>query len=339
MSSAARSVLLLLVATLSLLFATRAFAQAPDQPGLLRKAQAAEGAAQPKQALAIYRRALALNPSSRLARKIRARIGWLAARSEGDFRPLAAWMRIRERPTKQLSLDELRAFLKQAEGFPAGRVRRDSWALGANALLRRFKQPKEALAAYQRWAAEPNLDDAERQLASAGVALARARLGQLEGAIDQLSREGLRSRPEARFLRAQRVAYFGQIIASAVLLALILLTLSFGGWRGLQPALLRRALSPERLALAALVLLPPLLIIRLYEAQLAAPFAMVALACGAAVVFCSIGGQGIAASGATERRGKLMAVAGALGTIAAAFLALIHSGTLRDLMMAVGQHR
>ena len=173
------------------------------QRDLLRKAQAAESAAQPKQALTIHRRALAADPRSRLARRIRARLSWLEARSEGDYRPLAAWLRIRERPT---SLAELREFVRQAERFPTGRVRRDSWALAANALLRRFKLPREALVAYQRWAAEPNLDDAERQLALSGVALSRAQLGQLDESIEQLDRAGLSRRPEARFLRAQRIA-------------------------------------------------------------------------------------------------------------------------------------
>ena len=297
---------------------------------LLEQAQAAEAAGDPARAVELYRDALEHEQSSRTARRIRTRLSWLEARREGNYQPLAALMRLQARPRASLSREELDTFGTAVEDFPEGLVRRESHALLASAYLDRFDDPQAALRHYEAWLASPNIDEAERRLAIAGIARTRARLEGEDSALQHLERAGYGDRTEAVAFRAKRIGQMGSWISLTLVATFVASGLALGGWRGFRR--LRLALSPKRILLAAYVLLCPLALITVYDARLAKRFGSVILAMTVVLAFSTT----IGAAPSIQWRRSLAALA-AIATFAAAFVALHNSRLLFDIMLAIEQ--
>jgi hypothetical protein len=308
--------------------------RAGEQRAALARAEEAERAFRLPDAVKLHREALLLDERSRLARRIQARLTWLEARSEGGYAPLAALMRMQAQGGAR-SVEELDRFETGVQGFPEGLVRREAWALIAHDWRERFHDPVRALAAYRSWLAESGINDAERQRAEAGAALARARLGHAGAALDQLEDAGLGDRAEAVLLRARRVGRIGSVVAAVFVVAFMVLGIASGGWRGIVHA--RAAFSPARLMLGLYVLGAPVLITALYDdGRIRARLALVVASMATVVIFAALFGAGITGS---ARRVRLVASLGALATLAAGFVALDWSRLLFDIMLGWSQLR
>jgi hypothetical protein len=319
------------IVLLLLLVATVAHAES-SQRELLRQAQGAELRFDPTAAVALYRDALERDPSSRLARRIRARLSWFDGRREGDFAPLAELMRVRRE--RSPSADTIDAFSDKLERFPAGRVRRESLALAADAYLARLDQPQRSLTMYRAWLASDGLSEAERQLAVTGVALSQARMGDPEASLASLRRAQLSRRPEAKLLRGMLISRIGRRVAYSVLLLFLVLGLVWGGWRGTRSTVLLPALGSARIWTAAYVLLLPLLMVWLYDWRLLPQFAWLVVSCALTLLLASVLGAGVRQTTRTRWRIYGFAALSAAATLAAAFVALDHSRLLLDLMLA-----
>lgn len=310
----------------------RAEAQAPAAADALVRAQEAESAARPKDAVELYRQVVQADPSSRLAHKAEARLAWLEARGEGDYAPLAVLLRVQHLRREALTEDEVTRLDQQARAFPAGRVRSEALALVADAYLRRLDRPREALSAYRLWSEQPGINAAERELAESGVALSLARLGELGASLEGLSDAGLLGRPEAVYLRVQALT---RVLRPAAWLCLALFVgaaAALGAFSRSPGAALRLAFSPRRLALAAYVLAPPLLLVRLYELTELPRFAGVVGALAAALALVSFVGAGLRGRPLAPRTRRVVASLGGLATLAAGLLALDHF----ELLLSIG---
>jgi hypothetical protein len=311
------------------------FALATDGPELLAEAEAAELHAEPARALELYRRFEASHRGERLARRAEARSAWLEARREGDFGPLAELLAMRARVSVEPRPDDLRGFAAKVARFPEGRVRRESYELLGDTWLSRLDAPSEALVSYLAWSRERGIDEAERQLAAAGIALARARLGDAGEALGELERSGLRERSESRYLRAERVRA-AAVSASRVVLfayALTLIKTLVGSRRRL---VWRPRVSGVELGLAVFTLGLPVAFVERFDSQLVHTFAPV-MAAMAAVLASTWLVASLASPTDAER--KPLAASSAVGVIAAGLLACAQSGMLTELLMAAWEPR
>ncbi|MBM4357830.1 MAG: hypothetical protein FJ096_06945 [Deltaproteobacteria bacterium] len=310
-------------------------ASGADRPATLAEAEAAEARAEPAQALELYRQFAAAHQGERLARRADARIAWLDARREGGFAPLRALLAMRARASDQPSAAELRAFAVEVARFPEGRVRRESYELLGDTWLARLDAPAEALECYVAWSREPGIDEAERQLAESGAALARARLGQTGEALQRLERSGLRQRSEGRFLRAERIRRLA-VAASLVAIAahaLILVNSLIAHRRQLA---WRTSVGRVEVGLATFTLGLPILFVERFDSQLVHAFAPAMVAMAAALLVTWIAACFLAPAPRERRR---LALGSAASVIAAGLLACAHSGMLTELLMAAWEPR
>lgn len=294
----------------------------------------AEAAAQPKAAVELYRQVALADPSSRMARKAEARLEWLQARGEGDYAPLAALLRVQHLRREALTLEEVARLDREAREFPVGRVRAEALALVADAYLARLDRPREALSAYRLWSEQPGVSSSDRERAESGVALSLARLGELGASLDGLAQAGLGGRPEAVYLRVQALTRVLRPLAWLCLAAFVASAAALGAFSRSPWGALRQALSPGRLALAAYVLAPPLLLVRAYEATELPRFAGVVGAVAAALALASFVGAGLAARPLAPRARRLVAALGGVATLGAGLLALDHFEFLLSMALA-----
>lgn len=300
------------------------------QTDLLRRAEQAERDLEPAKALALYRQALAALPGSRLARRARARIAWLEARSGGDDKPLVALMRMRALGPGQLTPARLEAFDQEVNGFPPGHVRREARALVAEAWLNRLHEPARAIPALERWLAEPGLDSAQWEIATSELALARADLGDLRGSIASLRAAGLGKRTETSFLELEALGHWARPLSLALIGAFVLLALGLGT-RGFRPAALRRALSLPRLALGGWALGVPLWIAHLHRPATWHAMLLIVPASAALLALASIAGQGIPDARRAWRRG--LTVLGIAAQLGVAYLATDRARVLLAMLV------
>jgi hypothetical protein len=301
-----------------------------DQAELIRKAETAEADHDPRLAASLYRRARDSNPGSRLGRAAAGRLIWLEERSEGDWQPLAELLKLRAMSRDALDAARLAEFEQKLATFPSGRVRREALALVADAEQQHLRRPERAIDAYERLLREPGLDDAERQLAVTGAAVARAALGDEAGAIRVIENAGLGGRHEASALRLQSFRRFSIPLALALLGAFVGISLGFGGYRGLAPRALARAVSRARVALGAYTLLVPIGFALAHSYELFRTIGPLCGACGGVALFSSIA-SGAAHELSRSRRLSCAALA-LLAVLAAAYLALDRSGALLGLL-------
>jgi hypothetical protein len=138
------------------------------------------------EALAAYDHAVELDPSASFARVARTRAADLRTHAEGGFGPLARLEAVRRRPTS--TRDEIETLARDAERFPAGRVRSEAQLVAAEAFWHRFGEPDLAARALNAALSDASADRLTRALAlSELVALERER-GDLDAARRAVSR-------------------------------------------------------------------------------------------------------------------------------------------------------
>ncbi len=295
----------------------------------MREADRAESEARPADALALWRRALVSAPTSRVAGRCERRIAYLSAHGEGGFAPLADLLRMRQLVTSELSAARLEAYARRLEGYPRGLARREGRELVADAWLGRLGDPTRARRAYERWLAEPGIDDAERRLAASGLARALTLLGDPSAALAAMEQAGLGASSDADDLRVAVRRRVLRVIAVALLALFALGGAALGGHRGLRPAALRRAFTGPRVVAAAWVLGGPLLLASLFDHAATDTFVTLALAGSALLAVASIFGVGL--EGAPIGRRRAVAAGAFAAALGAGFLVLDRAGFLLSL--------
>ena len=303
-------------------------AQAETQVERLRGAESAETRLDYAGALGEYRRSIELDPGSRLARRARARVEYLEARSEGSFAPLVRLEKARRATPDPRGLEELS---HEVDAFPSGRVRREARAYIAETLALRLKLPSAAIVAYERWLDEPGLEDAEFLRATNGLAKSRARLGDLGRSLETLRAAGLGASAEARAIELAQVRRWAGPLAWGTLAVFALLALAWGGARALSPARLRRVISLRAVAVLAWVLAVPLALATRHRPETLRTLLLFVPAAACVVALAALWRAGAGAPGA--RRRFLMAALGVLAQLAVAYLALDRSGTLLGILL------
>jgi hypothetical protein len=99
-----------------------------------------------ERALANQRSCMERAPYGSWARSARLRIGWISARSEGAFEPLARLQRVRGDPKLGGDRAAVEALARDADSFPPGRVRAEARMFAAEALARTKGAEEEAMA-------------------------------------------------------------------------------------------------------------------------------------------------------------------------------------------------
>lgn len=259
---------------------------------LIATGESLEQSARPAEAVQAYRSLVEKFPTSPYERRASARLEWLKARSEGDYAPLTAFLKIRNK--RGATRDEIVAFWREVEKFPDGLVKRDSAAFVGEALMNRMNDPAAALPAYESWMRQPGIDDSERQLAISGAAIAKWKTGDLDGARELLRSSGLTERPEWRFLKVQafrRVAHPIAVASVGLFAALVLAVIALGARR----AKWRELLKPGTWLVAVYVIVPPVMAAIRFSNPLKHDYQQLALWLGvtvAAAIVSSVAARG-----------------------------------------------
>lgn len=258
----------------------------------------------------------------RLARRARARLDWLRARKAGDYGPLTEITRVRrDGATSAADVARLEAL---AASFPTGPLRREARALVAESYLR-LDRPLDALRAHESWLAEPDLEQADWIRATNGLARARARLGDLGGALETLRRHGLGHHAEAAHLKVELVRRWARPLAWTLL---VLFALWVFGRRLVvkSPLALRAVCSPAGVAAALWVIGVPALLAYRHGAEAWRTMAWLTPGALAVVLASAVAGTVVAGAPRAVRVGT--AAWAVAAQLAVAYLALDRSGTL-----------
>lgn len=113
-------------------------------------------------ALALYDEARTAAPTSPLAPQADARAEYLRTHAEGDFRPLAELERVRRDPVRSSEGKAIDQLVTDANAFPPGRVRIETWMLAGQAYARRLGRPADAEVLFARVAEDPLADPEAR---------------------------------------------------------------------------------------------------------------------------------------------------------------------------------
>ena len=169
----------------------------------------------------VHQRACMAQGPSNFARSARLRIGWIEARSEGNFAPLARLQRVRRDPALLNDGVAIESLATDAEAFPPGRVRAEARMFAASAWMNRMNRREDAIAELHKVADDPSSDSMDATLAHRHLLdtfLAEGRLEEAESEakshpIDpQLGLEVqrlVRRRSLRRAARVELVAFFG----------------------------------------------------------------------------------------------------------------------------------
>lgn len=305
---------------------------------LIDKAQRAERASRPAAALRLYRSALAVDPGSRLARRARTRIEYLSARSAGGSKPLAELMHFRQLPRSQLTPAALEAFERRVDTFPPGPVRREARETIAELWYYHFKRPVQAVGAFRRWLAEPGLSNAEWVMATTGLALARADLGNVYSSVKALKAAGLGHRTETDFLEVRALRTWMLPLALTLIGAFIVLGFALGGWRGFSVGGLRRAFSPGRVLLALYTLGVPYVAAHSHRPITWRTVELLVPLSAALLLMTSIFSAGLADAKGRLGLRRALAVLGAAAQAGVCYIAADHAGLLVSLLVSYKLH-
>jgi hypothetical protein len=131
------------------------------------------------QAVNHHRACIAAAPGTRWAVRASERIGWLLARSEGGFAPLARLELVRRDPARANDPADIDALALAAEAFPPGTVRVEARMLVAEAWLGRMRRPRDAFAELRKVADDPQADALTASLAERELVEGLAEAGRL----------------------------------------------------------------------------------------------------------------------------------------------------------------
>jgi hypothetical protein len=236
------------------------------------------------QALSDYRGALAAAPDTRWALRASDRIDWLRARSEDDFRPLAALERVRRNPALAADPGAIDELARQAEAFPAGTVRVEARMLAAEAWLGRLHRPEAAVAALRAVSEDPRADPLTARLAERELVDVLASSGRIDEAAAEARSHA--NRLDARFVhqvlgrvlrRHVRHAAVAVIGAFAILAGIAIARAARRGALGVAASELRR-LAPVATLFVAFVAVGGGLLASNYESGNASPFLLLGVA-------------------------------------------------------------
>jgi len=303
-------------AVLGMLLASGSVASAQPPSVLLREAEAAERDADPRRALRLYREVAEADDGGRLARRAERRITFLEERAEGEFAPLSGLLRARNTPGEA----SLAALAEEVASFPPGRVRRESWQLLGERHLAAGRTA-EAIAAYRAWTREPELPEAERRLATTGLARALGNEGRAAEGLQVLEEESLGESRVAEMLAQDERRGQREVVAAAVLAIFALLVLGVGRRGLLDVGAMKRAWRPSRWVAVAYALGVPLLVAAMYDLSSLDTFALLA--------GLTLPVMAVTALAAESARGKArwLLLSGALASHGAvAYLVLARSG-------------
>ena len=226
------------------------------------RAEAAEDAASPREALEAWGDVVRAAPTSRLASRARTRIAWITERREGDYAPLAAMMRFLDLSSVERDASVVRAFTHDVDAMPAGHVRAESRVAIAGE-WQRLGETDRALAAWHVALDDPDLDVGERDLIRESMARARLDAGDPEGALDELDDAELEGtdleRMAARRIRVTRYVPIASGIAIAFALLVVIVVARSGRALALVSSLRDAPLRP---LIALVVGTGPLVIVR-----------------------------------------------------------------------------
>ena len=288
-------------------------------------------------ALTRYEAVTAEAPSSPEAALAAARARYLRSHAEGRFAPLARLERTRRDPARASALTEIDALVRDAEAFPPGPVRVETWAFASEAYAERLGRADEARLLRVRILEDAHADDvlvakAARDLVD--EALARGDLGAARAA---LGRAGARATGDARQLvdRAARRGYVHDASIGAVGLAAVAAVAAIASavrrGRGAGLARAVRGVSGAAVMFAAWVGGLGAVLARAYDGSDARPFLVFAVAVLPVLLLArASAASGSASRGARAGRAFVFAVA-ALGV---AFLVL--EGTDPRYLAGVG---
>ncbi|NOY94215.1 MAG: hypothetical protein GXP55_23810 [Deltaproteobacteria bacterium] len=309
---------------LALLFAlsatTPAAAQTPES--LLRSARRAEARADPKRAAELYEALIDRSPQSRLARDAGRRLGWLQARSEGDYATLAAVERMRRR-RGELNLAAVRELERALDRTPPGLARREGWALVAESYLA-LEDGEGAESAFARLEEEPEVAPEQRRHAISGGARALLLEGRPAEAWRRLEEAELQATALGERVAQARRTQIGRRICLTWLGLFLLLNLALGRTRLLRLATWRRALSRGRRLAGLYVVGAPILIATLFDEAAFDTFAWLAL--GSALVLALTSATGVCLAPDARRPRMLLAAGAALAELSVAYIVLAELG-------------
>lgn len=282
-----------------------------------------ESEVRPAEARAAWARALELAPASRLARRAERRLEYLDARSEGAFAPLETLWRFQRTPAADRRAETLEALERAIESMPVGRVRAEARMALAGAWAE-LGETERSLAAYRTLEGEPFLDDGERSVLAEDVAHVYAGAGRIEEAIAALERTGEDEHGAiAALARASRERVLVPLAWGLVGTFLVAVAVALGRARG-RRELVRDALGPARLCLAATLALAPLAIARWLGDEATLAFEGLAAASAGSVLGSALLGGALREASPTLRGAG--AALGALATLAGAYLAVAYYG-------------
>lgn len=302
-------------------------AQATPPAELMQQAAEAEREADPALAASRYRQLIEADPTSRLAGRARRRLAWLEARAEGDYRPLAAFLRVRDLRPAERTAAVLAPFETEVRAFPEGTVARESWALLGESWLR-LDEPARAEAAFESLLAQPGHTESERVLAHTGIARARAASDGAAAGAEVLERAGLEASATHQALAREAWRGPGRAVAVAILAVFVLAVFALGRRALVEREVLRRAFAPARLAAGAFVALVPWLLASRYDHDAYDTFGLVAAGGAAILALASLGGAAASKRGVARRRRWALAALAALAYGALGWLALDHADQL-----------
>ena len=245
-------------------------AQESEESKLWIQAQQAEGSWNPEHAFELYQDLIARFPTSRLARQAQMRINYFEQRLEGGFAPLAALMRIQSRANDVV---ELERFQEQLSSFPKGRVRREGYALLADAWLQAGRED-EALRAVRVWRSEANDNEFEKHRAVAALSRLVEKREGTEQATRILQSESMEQSDVALEIRMRARARYYRFLAwmMIILFFCVFVVVVRSRWR--RVLTIRRLLCRRNIFFCIYLFLLPWGLASLYDASASAAFAL-----------------------------------------------------------------
>ena len=312
---------LLATVSFSLAFSGTAFAQEAAEH--VARGRDAEASLELVRAAEAYRAAIASEPTSRAAHVARRRLAWMEERAEGDYAPLEGL----ERARREERVDRA-AFERTIDTMPAGRVRRESLELLADAYAS-TGNTESAETALRRWLAEPGLSNDERDRATALLARLVAP-EQPEEAERLLESADLGDSMAAREIDFDRQVRIARPLAFFVLGVAALLLVVAAGARWASPSNLRAVARPGTIVLALWLAGAPLVVAVRYDPSTQDTFVRLALAVLGLFVIAQLVARSL--RGATRWRRAVAALAVLMAHGAVGYLVLLASGATLGIL-------
>jgi hypothetical protein len=127
-------------------------------------------------------------PASNWARSARLRIGWMVARSEGNYAPLARLQRVRHDPAAASNPAAVESLARDAESFPPGRVRAEARMFVGETWLVAMNRRRDAISELRKVEDDPSSDATDATLAHGRLVDAFLAEGWLDDAAREVER-------------------------------------------------------------------------------------------------------------------------------------------------------